>query len=78
MIRSALLLILAVSVAGAGVVYKTPVDVEPAVYMGVDGSDVLVGFNLQALVETGVFVDGFGAASEFRIPGAGFVGIDGS
>ena len=78
MIRSALLLILAVSVAGAGVVYKTPVDVEPAVYMGVDGSDVLVGFNLQALVETGVFVDGFGAASEFRISGAGFVGIDGS
>ncbi len=71
--------LLALAAAASGeMAYRAPSTVEQAAYLGTDGDGTLVAFNLQALTVEDAMVDGFGPASVFRIPGAGFVAEIGS
>lgn len=62
----------------AGAVYRAPEAVEPASYLGTDGSEITVRFDLTALTVDQTLVDGFGPASLFRIPGGDLVSAIGS
>jgi len=68
----------AVSTCWADAAYRAPHSVVPATYLGSDGDSVLLEFDLQALTVQSTMVDGFGSASEFRVPGGGFVSQVGS
>lgn len=67
-----LLLLAVVSSSWAGVAYRAPQAVEPATWLGRDGDAILVEFDLQALTVDNSVVDGFGSASLFRVPEAGY------
>lgn len=68
MYRILILLVLIVSLAAADTVYKNSEAVENAVFLGTDGSDVLVEFNLQSLNAKTVVNNVFGTATDFSIP----------
>ncbi len=74
MARITILLFLVASLAYADVLYRAPGEVDPAVFLGRDGAETMIEFNLPALTREDAFVDGFGPASVIRIPGWGFVG----
>ncbi len=78
MVRIVVLLVLVASLAYPGAVYRASGEVEQAVYTGMDGSDIMLEFNLQALTSENIVVDGFGYSSLLRIPGAGMLAEAGS
>lgn len=67
-----LLLLAAASVSWAGSAYRAPQAVEPATWLGTDGDEILVQFDLPALTVENTVVDGFGSSSAFRVPDAGY------
>ncbi len=68
MYRMLIVLVLVASFASADAVYKNSESVENAIWLGADGSDVLIEFNLQALDAKEIFTNGFGSGTEFSIP----------